>query len=131
MRWEQFWGMFSPRPVMDSGWYVSVAKLADGREVDLLRHGTPVDWAKPHVVSEVFWDSRWQKYMANLWIGKFECCRLPMLRYLTQRMEPHRTVPRSRCINVKLWYVIQYTNEDGTVKKRTKTVEMAKYVPPS
>jgi hypothetical protein len=29
-----------------NGWYVAVAKMKDGSEVDLLRHGAAVDWNK-------------------------------------------------------------------------------------
>jgi len=128
MRWEQYWGMFSPAPPLDDGWYVSVANLSDGTQVDLLKRGGAVDWEKPHVVSETFWDSRWQKFMANLWTKKFTDCRLPTLRYLTK--EWNRTHgPTQQVTRVKLWYVIEMTREDGTVDLKTKPTELAKYVP--
>lgn len=130
LRWEQYWGMFAPKPLLDDGWYVCVATLTDGERVDLLRHGTPVNWTKPAVVSQVFWDSRWQKYMANLWLKTFENCRVPMLHYLAQEWNnSHGAL--EQVTDIRLWYVIEMTNPDGTVDKSTKPVETAHYVPSS
>jgi hypothetical protein len=128
MRWEQYWGMFAPKPVLDDGWFVSVAKLADGTQVDLLKRGAAVDWEKPHVVSQTFWDSRWQKYMANIWTSRFKECRLPTLRYLTNEWNASHDATK-QINSVKLWYVIEWTRPDGTVDPHTKPTELANYVP--
>jgi hypothetical protein len=128
LRWEQYWGMFAPKPLLDDGWYVCVATLADGERVDLLRRGVPVNWTKPAVVSQMFWDSRWQKYLSNLWLKPFENCRVPMLRYLTNEWNnTHGTL--EQVTDVRLWYVIEMTNPNGTVDKSTRPVETAHYVP--
>lgn len=129
LRWEQYWGMFAPKPMLDDGWYVCAAKLADGEEVDLLRRGTPVEWNKPAVVSQLFWDSRWQKYLSNLWTKRFETFRVPLLKYLSQEWnDSHGTL--QRVTEVHLWYVIEMTNPDGSKDKTRRPAETARYFPP-
>jgi hypothetical protein len=63
---DQFWTMFAPRPPTDDGWYVAPGTLQDGEEVDLLRGGTPVRWEKPELVSSLYRNERWRKFMMNL-----------------------------------------------------------------
>jgi hypothetical protein len=46
---HQSWRMFAPSPFTDNGWFVLVGTLADGRQVDLMRGGAPVDWTERHV----------------------------------------------------------------------------------
>jgi hypothetical protein len=56
---EQGWRMFAPHPLLDDGWIVIPARLADGTEVDLQRNGRPVDFDKPTRVSAEFPTHRW------------------------------------------------------------------------
>ena len=56
---RQYWTMFAPRPVMDDGWLVMEAVLADGSHVDLMRDGRPVNFNKPGLISSEFLNSKW------------------------------------------------------------------------
>ena len=39
------------------------AQLRDGSKVDLFRGGLPVDWARPPLVSAMYKNDRWRKYL--------------------------------------------------------------------
>ncbi|MBA2482395.1 MAG: HTTM domain-containing protein [Planctomycetes bacterium] len=62
---DQYWSMFSPRPLRDDGWYVAEATLQDGSKVDLLSGLSPSD-AKPRRLSAQYPNERWRKYLMNL-----------------------------------------------------------------
>ena len=81
---DQRWNMFSPRPMTDDGWYVIPGKLLNGKEVDLFTGGKPVSWDRPACVSATFSDTRWRKYMLNLWSADCSAHRLWYARYLTR-----------------------------------------------
>jgi hypothetical protein len=61
----QKWNMFDEAPSKD-GWYVAVATLNDGRQVDLLRDGLPVDWRRPSNPPSVYPNHRWRKLFREM-----------------------------------------------------------------
>lgn len=81
---DQYWNMFSPKPLVDDGWYVIPGKLKSGEEVDVLHPAVPVVWEKPKLVSSTYRNCRWQKYMMNLWLKNYEDYRLYFGKYLCQ-----------------------------------------------
>ena len=48
---EQHFDLFAPRVTPIDGWFVAVATLDDGSEVDLMENGEPVHWEKPEMLS--------------------------------------------------------------------------------
>jgi len=48
---EQHFDLFAPRVTPVDGWFVAVATLDDGSEVDLMENGAPVHWEKPEMLS--------------------------------------------------------------------------------
>lgn len=62
---EQMWNMFYI-PTRSDGWFVVPAELLNGQVVDLYRNGAPLSWERPALVSSLFPDQRWRKYMLNL-----------------------------------------------------------------
>ena len=67
LRIDQAWGMFAPRPMTDDGWFVMPAKLTSGQEIDLFTRHASVDWSRPRLVSTMYKNERWRKYLMNLW----------------------------------------------------------------
>ncbi len=63
----QNWTMFAPYPEMTSPWPVVEGELQDGRIVDVyeMRFGL-ADFDKPQVVSRVYANYRWRKFLSNL-----------------------------------------------------------------
>lgn len=60
LRWHMF-----VRAREETGWFVIAGRLADGREVDLLRGGASLSWDRPLVPSEAFPNQRWRKFIVN------------------------------------------------------------------
>ena len=51
--------------------------LRNGQEVDLWRDGAqPVTYDKPELISAMYPDQRWRKYMRNVWLKKYKESRL-------------------------------------------------------
>jgi hypothetical protein len=79
---DQRWNLFAPSPGRFKGWYVVQGTLRDGRTVDLWRNGAPVNWDRPEVVSEMYSNGRWRKFMMNLptpfyaWLQAHYCAYL-------------------------------------------------------
>ena len=66
LRLDQKWNMFSPRPWQREGWYVPVGTYAGGKEVDLLTGASPVEWGRPHRMSDPIPSPAWRKYVIAL-----------------------------------------------------------------
>jgi len=76
LRLDQKWEMFAPYPLKDDGWYVMPGELRNGEEVDVWRDGAAVTYDKPELVSAMYPDQRWRKYMRNIWLKKYKKSRL-------------------------------------------------------
>ena len=63
---DQRYKMFSPKPTVVDGWFVAVATLEDGNQVDLMKAGDAVSWKKPESLSERFPSKSWQVYLHSL-----------------------------------------------------------------
>jgi predicted DCC family thiol-disulfide oxidoreductase YuxK len=63
----QNWTMFAPHPELTSPWPVIEGMLADGTQVDVYEgEAGPADFSKPGVVSAVYRNHRWRKFLSNL-----------------------------------------------------------------
>ncbi|MBD1546119.1 HTTM domain-containing protein [Roseibium aggregatum] len=63
----QNWTMFAPYPEMNSPWPVIPGKLTDGTQVDVYNSRLgPAVFRKPAVVSRVYANYRWRKFLSNL-----------------------------------------------------------------
>lgn len=69
----QNWTMFAPYPELTSPWPVIMGERADGLAVDVYRHkpGIPA-LSKPAVVSAVYENYRWRKFLSNLEDDSYE-----------------------------------------------------------
>lgn len=113
LRLDQYWTMFAPTPLLEDGWFILRGGMSDGSEVDLLREGAPVDWRKPELLSATFKDSRWQKYLMNLWMMVHQQHRGPYGDYMVRRWnETHGGM--SQVVAWQLWFVREETQPDGT-----------------
>jgi hypothetical protein len=83
----QNWTMFAPYPEMTSPWPVIEGQLTDGTFVDAY-HGRPglAEFDKPDVVSAVYENYRWRKFLSNLEDRSYENGPKPLMlayaRYL-------------------------------------------------
>lgn len=67
LRLDQRWTMFAPKPLEEDGWFVVDAVDRKGKQRDLFRGGRLLSWQKPARVAEDFPNSRWRKYLMNLY----------------------------------------------------------------
>lgn len=113
-RMDQYWGMFSPDPMTLDGWYVLVADLEGGKQVDLLDPDRLDVWAKPKNVLEIFPGDRWKEFMmrifdyptqAKLWAGVIKHFEL-------RRMAGNPGAAEVQSVTV--YYMLEKTLEDGT-----------------
>src|SRR3989344_3703047 len=91
LRLDQKWDMFSPRPLIDDGWFVIVGTLANGEKIDLFRNGGEVSFEKPQSVSSMYKNQRWRKYMMNLWLISHSNYRPYYLNYLCEEWNRNHT----------------------------------------
>ena len=90
---SQRWGMFESIPSKD-GWYVACAKLNNGTEVDLLRHGAPVDWKKPEFPARLYPNHYWQKLFREMAYDDeqgFQLLRAPVADFLCRNWNERNT----------------------------------------
>ena len=75
LRLDQRWTMFAPKPLEEDGWFVIDAVDGKGR-------GRPLSWTKPARVADDFPNSRWRKYLMNLYSPELAAWRAHYVRYL-------------------------------------------------
>src|SRR5690606_11200578 len=63
---EQHWAMFAPTVFKNDGWFIYQGTTEEGREIDLLRNGTAVNYDKPGRVADLVKNDRWRKYGENI-----------------------------------------------------------------
>jgi hypothetical protein len=138
-RLDQRWSMFAPYPIKDDGWYTMPGKLVSGEEVDLWQGGAP-KWAtekekqnwtknlptegkendvryrlsreKPPLVSAMYSNQRWRKYMRKIWLKKHRSLRLPYGQFLCREWNgSHRG--KDKLKNFKIIYMKEQTPPPG------------------
>lgn len=84
---SQRWGMFEEVPSMD-GWYLAGAKLQNGSQVDLLRHGAALSAERPAFPPGIYPNHYWKKLfreMAYTDEQGFQHFRPSVCRFLCRR----------------------------------------------
>jgi hypothetical protein len=104
----QKWNMFDEIPSRN-GWYVALAKLRDGSEVDLLRHGAAVDWTKPDFPAGRYPNHRWRKCfreMAYEDVLGYHVFRVPVAEFLCRQWNS-RPSPAQQVMEFDLIYCMR------------------------
>lgn len=115
LRIDQVWNMFAPYPWRDDGWFVVPGRLEDGSEVDVIRPGEPLSYAKPRYVSQTHETPiRWRTYRNRVWDPKFSQNRLPYARYLCRNWNVAAT-PGRRVLSLNLVYMLERSVPPGQV----------------
>ena len=87
LRIDQYWGLFAPEPPRVHSWFVAEGVLADGRRVDLIRDGAPLDWSCP-ISSSIYKNQRWKRFYVGEASEAGGFTREPHIRYLFRRWTP-------------------------------------------
>lgn len=107
LRIDQKWNMFSPYPFLNDGWHITEATLQDGSVIDLFREGQPIDYEKPELVSALYPNQRWRKYMFNIYDESHSYARSSYLKYACEDWNYHH--PLNKAEEVKLIYMKETT----------------------
>lgn len=106
---NQRWNMFAPRPVSDDGWYVMPATLLNGEQIDIGRGGKPVSWEKPPLVSSLYPNQHWQKYMQAMALRP--AVLPPFASYMCRQWNEGRT-GEERVKEVEMFFMYEKTLPD-------------------
>lgn len=107
LRLDQKWNMFSPKPLLEDGWYVFVGETANGEQVDPWHDRSDVIWSKPLQVADEYPNARWRKLMMNLWDRNQSAWRAPVLSYLVRRWDELH--PQQPLRFVQMYFVLETT----------------------
>ena len=116
----QNWTMFAPHPELTSPWPIIPGQLKDGSTVDVYNHrsGAP-DLAKPGIVSAVYANYRWRKYLSNLEDQSYESepqrLALNYARYLC-RVWNEDTPPAKQLSDFEIIFKVEWTPPRGMAK---------------
>ncbi|WP_132058625.1 hypothetical protein [Halorussus amylolyticus] len=118
---DNSWDMFAPEPLETDGWYVVPGELESGERIDAFR-GSAVEWDRPENVSRIYPDSRWRKYLVDLWRAEDADLTRGFAEYLCWRWNADNDDELTR---VEVHYVEQPTRLDGP--EPTRRVELGRY----
>lgn len=113
VRLDQNWGMFAPYPMIEDGWFIMPAELADGSTVDLLRGGAPLTWEKPKDVTSMYYNERQRKHLMNLWPMGYSWQRPYYFRYRKHQWEQQHREPTKQIHSMSLYYMLHITPPPG------------------
>lgn len=105
---DQCWCMFATGPHEFGGWLVFRGTLTDGREVNLWSPDEPLPQSKPALVSAMYPNHRWRRYLLYLHELPDEVQRRHVAEYLCRRWENEHP-SASRVARVELINVVQPT----------------------
>jgi predicted DCC family thiol-disulfide oxidoreductase YuxK len=105
---DQYWGMFSPHPAKDDGWYVVDAQLEAGSHIDLFRDGQKVSFDKPEAVAALFTSEAWRKYFNNLSNPAYHRHREYYADYVC-RLANRERKGRHRVAVLEVMYMLEHT----------------------
>lgn len=111
LRIDQLWNMFAPFPSRADGWMVFPGVLEDGREVDVLKDGAPVDWAKPAQMS-THRNLRWHTYRWRIWEKDRAGHRLYYGRYLCREWNA-RAEAGARLVRFEMVWMQEFSQPPG------------------
>jgi predicted DCC family thiol-disulfide oxidoreductase YuxK len=111
LRLDQSWNMFAPAPSKDNGWFVAPGRLADGREVDVLKPDAPLSFEKPADPYGDMGNIRWKAWRNRMWDRNFRHHRQQWAGYLCRQWNGNRT-ESERLTQFRIIYMLQRTLPD-------------------
>ena len=115
-RLDQYWSMFSPRPLDDDGWYAMPATLADGTQIDLLTWVAPVTTPP---VDDPYHTERWRKYLMNLYLADNQAWRAHAGPALVRRFEAAHPGATVKTAELRFWHKRNHFGGSPTITEES------------
>jgi predicted DCC family thiol-disulfide oxidoreductase YuxK len=110
LRLDQAWNLY---PGRDDGWFVVPGKREDGVEVDVLRPGEPLSYARPEDLSATHAAPiRWRAYRNRIWDRDFAVHRQEYARWLC-RDANLRAAKGQQVQSLKIVYMLERSQPPG------------------
>jgi hypothetical protein len=100
LRFDQYWGVFSPGVLKKDGWFVYQGRDSLGREWDLRLDIEKVNYEKPHRVVSMYKNDRWRKLAENLQNDKFTFLRPLYCSYMLRIWNKQHPEKKMRLLNL-------------------------------
>ena len=129
---DQYWGMFAPYPLKDSGWFEFRTKLWDGNYAQTFVHPKMrSNWdnfkQKPIQGNEYFVDQRWRKYLVNLWERSNASFRVGLAEYLCREWNKEHELPSDKAEQLNMSFRL-FVNQEYLVPPREgKPIDLGTY----
>ncbi len=105
--------LFAPSPSRDDGWFVVPGKREDGVEVDVLRPGEPLSYARPEHLSLTHETPiRWRAYRDRIWDLDYAIHRQEYARWLCRDANV-RAAPGQHVLSLKIVYMLERSQPPG------------------
>ncbi|WP_324756324.1 HTTM domain-containing protein [Haloarcula sp. GH36] len=117
----QYWNMFAPDPLRETGWYRLPGTLANGTTVGVA-HGGPVTDDRPAGLDDLahqYPNQRWRKYLSNLRQPGYAAERDLFLQYHCEQWNREHDADLE---TIEFEYVTLWVTDDGTVRQGTDSL---------
>ncbi|MDG1890194.1 MAG: HTTM domain-containing protein [Verrucomicrobiota bacterium] len=113
LRMDQYWGMFSPNPMVHDGWYVFLAEREDGSQFDLLDPDRAILFGKPESVLALFPGDRWKEFMMMLYDYPSQAFLWEKVVHHFQDRHTQRHPLEAPVRQVSVYYMMEETLSEG------------------
>jgi len=109
-RFDQYWNMFAPFPLKESGWFVIDGKGMNGEDIHILGAKNSSIGNKPENISGTFKNQRWRKFLMNLRNDDHKAYRYNLSDYFCREYRENPDLQDLR--NVRIMFFSEITNEN-------------------
>ena len=130
LRVDQRWDMFAPRPQSYDGWYAIEARLNNGSSQPLwLPRATVTSQVqpRPEVVSQIYPNQRWRKYLMNLQLKDHAVHRPYFVAWLRQRWDADQNDSEYRIASLDLGFIEDIVPQLGTSAQPVRRISLGNY----
>lgn len=107
LRFDQYWGMFSPSILKRDGWYVYYGMDSVGRQWDMIRNEDYVNFEKPKSIFKIHKTDRWRKITENMQREDMYFMRPLFCKYKLRRWNKNH--PEKKLHSLTLYYMQKET----------------------
>ncbi len=129
---DQYWGMFAPYPLKDSGWYEFGLHLWNGQYVyTFIDKQMEAQWndkeARPTYGNLYFIDQRWRKYLITIWDKKNSKYRPALANYLCRKWNREHPQPSNQALKLDMEFLLIKNREYLETSREPASVKLGTF----